>query len=557
MERNESIEGLKAKTLGAYYTDQLVADFLVWWAVRSPEDTVMDPAFGGGVFLRAAVQRISQLRGEPASRVYGVEFAQDAFDRFCGGSLHEVGLDSRHLIRSDFFELDPSFAGGLSAIVGNPPYIRYQRFAGSGRELALRRAAEADVRLSKLTSSWAPFVAHSSNMLRKDGRLALVLPMELVQAAYARPILKHLSERYRGITLVTFRRRIFPRLNQDVLLLLADGKDCGPARFHLCEYGDADILATLQQRAVYSLPGMEAVDGMAIADGQERLLGASMPARARELYRALASENTIRLNRLADVGIGYVTGANGFFHLTSDQAAAIGIPSRFLLRTVLNARSLRGPRFTARDWAEQGGNGAYLLKIDGHDDLPQAVRRYLRSGTDAGADQSYKCRSRTPWYAVPNVYTPEAFMSYMAGDTHRFVVNEISAVAPNSLHVVRMRSGSPLSADALSVLWLSSLTRLSCEVEGHAMGGGMLKLEPTEAGRVLLPLAQHIDRSAWKELSAEVDSMLRSGRRREACDLVDRVVLIEGMGLTVADCRDLDDAVVKLRERRTPRRHAA
>ena len=46
------------KALGAYYTDSQIADFLVWWAVRDASDTVLDPAFGGGVFLRAACRRL-------------------------------------------------------------------------------------------------------------------------------------------------------------------------------------------------------------------------------------------------------------------------------------------------------------------------------------------------------------------------------------------------------------------------------------------------------------------------------------------------------------------
>jgi hypothetical protein len=39
--------GEKVKALGAFYTDAQIADFLVWWAIRSTQDTVMDPGFGG------------------------------------------------------------------------------------------------------------------------------------------------------------------------------------------------------------------------------------------------------------------------------------------------------------------------------------------------------------------------------------------------------------------------------------------------------------------------------------------------------------------------------
>ena len=33
----------------------------------------------------------------------------------------------------------------------------------------------------------------------------------------------------------------------------------------------------------------------------------------------------------------------------------------------------------------------------------------------------------------------------------------------------------------------SGVFQFSCEIEGHPLGGGMLKLEPREAGNILLP----------------------------------------------------------------------
>jgi hypothetical protein len=35
--------------------------------------------------------------------------------------------------------------------------------------------------------------------------------------------------------------------------------------------------------------------------------------------------------------------------------------------------------------------------------------------------------------------------------------------------------------------WLNPITKLSAEIEGHPLGGGMLKLEPREAIRLVLP----------------------------------------------------------------------
>ncbi len=71
--QNQEEQVSSAKALGAYYTDVQVADFLVWWAIRSPHSTIMDPSFGGGVFLRSSCERLCQLGGQPSSQVFGVE----------------------------------------------------------------------------------------------------------------------------------------------------------------------------------------------------------------------------------------------------------------------------------------------------------------------------------------------------------------------------------------------------------------------------------------------------------------------------------------------------
>jgi hypothetical protein len=41
--------------------------------------------------------------------------------------------------------------------------------------------------------------------------------------------------------------------------------------------------------------------------------------------------------------------------------------------------------------------------------------------------------------------------------------------------------------DRLLANWETPFFQLSAEIEGHPLGGGMLKLEPREAGRLLVP----------------------------------------------------------------------
>jgi hypothetical protein len=50
---------------------------------------------------------------------------------------------------------------------------------------------------------------------------------------------------------------------------------------------------------------------------------------------------------------------------------------------------------------------------------------------------------------------------------------------------------------------------LSCELEGHPLGGGMLKLEPREAGRLIFPCTETISKANTEELEDAIGSLQR------------------------------------------------
>ena len=91
---------------------------------------------------------------------------------------------------------------------------------------------------------------------------------------------------------------------------------------------------------------------------------------------------------------------------------------------------------------------------------------------------------RSPWYAVPDVRVPSAFLSYMSGDSPSLVENRAECTGTNSVHVVDLNG--PSDMPTLRTAWSDPLTQLSWEIEGHPLGGGMLKLEPREAQSIVI-----------------------------------------------------------------------
>jgi hypothetical protein len=50
------------------------------------------------------------------------------------------------------------------------------------------------------------------------------------------------------------------------------------------------------------------------------------------------------------------------------------------------------------------------------------------------------------------------------------------------------------AATRLVTAWEARFIKLSCEIEGHPLGGGMLKLEPGEASQIVLPSSDVLSR---------------------------------------------------------------
>lgn len=544
-----------AKSLGAFYTDIQVADFLVWWAVRSSLDTVLDPSFGGGVFIRSACNRIRSLGGDPKAQVFGVELDSKVHSLISEKLNDEFGVQPKNLLQQDFFELEPLPVFQVNAVVGNPPFIRFHRFSAEARQRALASAAEQGVKLTQLSSSWAPFVVHSVAMLKKGGRLAMVLPMEIAHASYALPVIQYLQKSFRKITFLTFKKKLFPNLSEDTLLLLAEGKGASFATFLHRDLAHPGVLSEIQTHKDFLIRGTQRLQALGLAANSERLIEYFIPKKTRELYVELKqSEAICRLGDLLDVGIGYVTGANDFFHLSPDEVRRRRIPERFLRAAVRRGRALAGLRFTPEDWraAVPQGEAGYLLSLPTAEALPESVQTYLEYGEANQIPKGYKCRVRTPWYSVPHVYQPDAFLTYMSGGVPRLVTNDAQVVAPNSLHILRIHPKTKLTAKSIAALWQTSLTRLSTEIQGHALGGGMLKVEPSEAENCLVA-ASNVSNTILNSLADELDLLIRTGRESEAQDKADVLILREYVGLSPNECKSLKEAASILMNRRCGR----
>jgi adenine-specific DNA-methyltransferase len=433
----------------------------------------------------------------------------------------------------------------FEAIVGNPPFIRYQNFPEEQRKPAFEIMKRAGMNPTRLTNSWVPFLVASSFLLTPTGRLAMVIPAELLQVNYAAELRRFLSDYYSKLTLITFKRLVFEGIQQEVVLLLGERNGDDRTGIRTIELGGIDDLAS-HEHTDFLDNELKPMDHSA-----EKWTQYFLNKKEIELLRSIRKHKDLtEAGKVIDVDVGIVTGQNQFFVLTHEQVNKLAL-EQYTHRIVGRSGYLKGIIFSEDDYHSNVERQfpAYLLTLPNvpFEKLPDAAKEYVKSGEDARLHTGYKCQIRDPWYILPSVWTPDAFMLRQIHGYPRIIVNNANTTCTDTIHRVRLLNGT--DRGTIAVAFLNSLTFAFSEVTGRSYGGGVLELEPNEAERLPLPLkgAEKLDMQSIHELLLKEDV-------NAVLDISDRVLLAGGLGLSQKEIKLLRGIWMKMRDRRVNRK---
>ncbi|MFQ5909233.1 MAG: class I SAM-dependent DNA methyltransferase [Thermoplasmata archaeon] len=551
------------KKRGAYFTPPQIAEYLAEWAIRSPNDSVLDPGAGDGAFLLAALDRLASLGGEGHDaliQICGIEIDSETAAAAIESLRNLADGGTPSVMTSDVFDVGPKDGdnAGLGydiqlprfdVVIGNPPYVRYHSFKGNKRKKALARARSLGVDLPALSSLWAPFLIHATTFVGETGRLAMVLPAELLTVDYGKNVRDHLLRHFDSVQLIVFEERVFPEVLEDVVLLLAE-KSAQNALEFIRVQNVSSLIGSVEPVGVRRLKPAKAM-----GTKWTRFL---LPKGIDETYEAVASgEGIATLGDVASVDIGVVTGRNDFFILSESEALEYQIGDGSLIPILTSSRNLHGLRFAKSDFTSMESLGKKCLLIDyqGQPDkmTDPGLNLYLEQGIANGIAHAYKCKGRNPWYAVPSVYMPDAFLSYMTSSHPKFAINDAGATCTNTVHRVRFNQSERSDPLSVATSWYNSLTMLSSELCGRSYGGGVLKHETKEAENIFIMRPDADTSKELRGVSDNVDSLLRSGNLEQAVQIVDEILLEGFLGISSRVLADLGEGTESLRSRRFSR----
>lgn len=529
------------KMRGGYYTPLQIADFISKWAISTGTENVLEPSCGAGNFICAISQRMDEL-GVPAiekkSNVLGIELFDIEAEK-----AREHGAT---IVTSDFFGYYKNNIRGkkkFDAVLGNPPFIRYQNFEERYRKLAFELSEEVGIKLNKLTNIWIPFLILSTECLKENGKLGMVIPAELFQVDYAAATRKYLADKFEHLTIITFKKLLFEGTQEEVVLLLGE-KTSNKKGIEVVNLEDASELLIDEL-------DLEASETKEIDHSTEKWVKYYLSSDELELLRKLENDKRLSLTTdLFETNVGVVSGQNKFFVLDKQTVEKCSLKDK-VQPIIGRAEQLSGIIFSNDDFEKvsNAGKKVFLFTPDNVDfsSLSEAEKNYIKYGEKEGFHKGYKCRIRKQWYIVPQTWKPNAFMLRQINRVPKIVFNQTSATNTDTLHKIRFLDG--VNGEQVAAAFINSFTFAQCEITGRSYGGGVMTFEPGEVRKLRIPMV-----NADKLDIVFIDTCLRENRINDALNYCDNILLRQGLGLSETQINMLRGIWIKLSSRRIDRK---
>ncbi len=494
---NFKVNETATKLRGGYYTPPDIAQFLLKWVLVSAPENLLEPSCGDGAFFRTlthidhpSLKSITAFEIEPHEAAKAQE------------SANQLSNLETKLHASDFLTwaltnllMPPLF----DAVIGNPPFIRYQYLDKHIQMISQEIFRCSQLNFTKHTNLWVAFVIASLRLLKPRGRLAMIVPSELLHILYAQSLRGYLAQTCSKIMLFDPQEIWFENTLQGAVLLLAEKKALPTDK----SFG-VSIVQTHDKTFLDQHPE-DYFQTAHYANG-ETVEGKWMTAFLNESERTLlkaARQHIPQFSEVADVAVGIVTGANKYF-LVPDYVVEKYELTKWAHPMFGRSEHVPGIIYdqAVAQQNKQAGLPTNFLWFQNEAELSESAQNYIKVGEAESLHTRYKCRVREPWYTVPSVYATPVGMLKRSHDFPRLIFNKLEAFTTDTAYRIKIKK---FDAHSLVYSFLNSLTALTAELEGRHYGGGVLELVPSEIRQLLIPVSPATEQQVY-----ELDALIRS-----------------------------------------------
>lgn len=453
------------RSLGAVYTPSAIVDAMVSWvAERANPSRVIDPGAGSGRFALKAGRAL------PEASLVAIELDPLAA-LLTRANLTAASLDCRsQVVVGDYRQLEIDPCEGVTAFIGNPPYVRHHDIDPSWKEWLKSTADGRGLPVSGLSGLHMYFFLATFEHAQPGDVGAFVTSSEWLDVNYGHLLRAMLTDGLGGESIHVIDAEAMPFEHAATTAAVTCFKVGSQAESVVMrKVGRVEDLADLADQS----------QGRRIS---KRLLSDEKRWSPLLVSTRPPPEGHVELGEICRVHRGAVTGANATWITEADNPV---LPKAALFPSVTKAREL----FDADDVLRSCDDLRAVIdlpvdldELDSDDRL--LAEQFLRFAERNGARSSYIARHRKPWWSVRLRSPAPILATYMARRPPAFVRNPVGVRHVNVAHGIYPRE--PMAEAVLDSL-AASLRASVSTTQGRTYAGGLTKFEPSEMQRIPVP----------------------------------------------------------------------
>ena len=520
--------------LGQVKTPIWAAKLISYLCIKEPEQRVLDPCFGNGVFLESAYDRITELKHTVKPDLWGVEID---LVRFAEG-LKNFSKYARNFNNSFFcgniFDFKEKT---FDCIIMNPPYIRQEKLLNKNHDFMNKKILHEKIKnlfgitLSLRSNLYVYFIIYLSSLLKNGGRMGIVIPKGWLDSKHGVEFQKFLLDTFEIEFIIDFKKDTFnDAIVEDCILILK--KEQNPSNnvcfVHLYEEPSEIIFKKILD-AKKSFETKKVFVSLVKRNilFEDSKWGKFFHINLKDL-ELLNGKNLVPLSEFVEIRRGVETNWNEFFILDEKKKNQFNIPNEFLTKIISSPKQLK------KLDTKNDVNFDYLLSINTQLDLSDKfleISKYVNYNyktflkkQDNSALKKQSIKNMDSWYQTKIFKPSPLIFSYIIRNSKFFIKNSKEYLVRDNFYNIFPKK---TNTDILFALLNSSFSRLQLELIGRRYGNGILKIQVYELQEIKLPDIRIMSKQMKQELiDASKKLSLFTIRDNESSKIIDKIDLI-------------------------------
>lgn len=447
------------KKYAQFFTPEQISDFMASWVLegKTGDLDILEPAFGLGVFSR------SMYKLNPQIRVLGYDIDKTiysyAIDNFITTECNVRIINENYITAS--------WSEKFDGIICNPPYLKFHDYDNASLVPIVNSILHTH--LNGFTNIYTLFLLKSIFQMKKNGRMAYIIPSEFLNSDYGVEVKRALLQSgvLRHIIIVDFTQCAFDDALTTACILLCENKDSSDNIY----FSKIDNLVKLNSSEMRYT---------AFASSQLK-----PDIKWKQYYEDSQSskyKNLVPFSTFAKVSRGIATGANDFFTFKVSKIDKYNIPENSFRRCICHAADVQNQIFTESDFMNLSKQDKVVFLFNGYaNEINTHVQNYIQLGEKIGANKKYLTASRNPWYAIENRQPSPIWVSVFNRKGLRFVRNMAGVYNLTTFHCVY--NIGEIDTDILFAYLVTNVAKEIFLDNSRQYGNGLIKFEPNDLNK--------------------------------------------------------------------------